>query len=489
MRRASARCCARPWPSESRRPRARERSPWTCSPSAAVRSCERTSLGVAVDLVSSGEADAVVSAGNSGAFSRSRSSSCARSKGSRVRRSRPCGRRSTARRFCSTPGANVDCRPEWLEQFGIMGSAYAKAVLEHREPRVAVLSVGEERSKGNQLVARSGARCSRRRRSVSSATSKGANLPQRRRRDRRRRIRRKRRAQDRRRHDRRPRARDARALLGGNSLTKVGDGDARAGACSACAGSSTTKPTAARRCSGLRGNCIVTHGRSSRNAIKHAIKAAAEEVEHDVVGKSAELIAPHSDVADRQSRRRCSASTFICRSAPYICPYCDFAKWPMRVRARPLSGSALRRDRARVAREPAATIFLGGGTPNAYDAETIAAAVGRAARALRRARRSVSIEVNPELVREGDFAAVSRRRHHAALDRRAVIRAGRDRDARAQAHAEQMSSASSRRRALPGCVGFARFDVRGSGANAGRAGGARSSARSRSAWITFRPTG
>jgi fatty acid/phospholipid biosynthesis enzyme len=36
----------------------------------------------------------------------------------------------------------------------------------------------------------------------------------------------------------------------------------------------------------------VTHGRSSRNAIKHAIKAAAEEVEHDVVGKISELIAP-----------------------------------------------------------------------------------------------------------------------------------------------------------------------------------------------------
>jgi len=44
---------------------------------------------------------------------------------------------------------------------------------------------------------------------------------------------------------------------------------------------------------GLRGNCIVTHGRSSRNAIKHAVGAAVQEVQHDVVGRISELIAPH----------------------------------------------------------------------------------------------------------------------------------------------------------------------------------------------------
>jgi glycerol-3-phosphate acyltransferase PlsX len=44
---------------------------------------------------------------------------------------------------------------------------------------------------------------------------------------------------------------------------------------------------------GLRGNCIVTHGRASRNAIKHAIRAAAEEAENDVVGKITELVKPH----------------------------------------------------------------------------------------------------------------------------------------------------------------------------------------------------
>ena len=94
-------------------------------------------------------------------------------------------------------GANVDCRPEWLEQFGVMGSAYAKAVLDIPEPRVAVLSVGEERSKGNQLVFEAARlleaapdQLHRQRRGTRS-------LPQRRRRDRRRRVRRQRRAQDR----------------------------------------------------------------------------------------------------------------------------------------------------------------------------------------------------------------------------------------------------------------------------------------------------
>lgn len=92
---------------------------------------------------------------------------------------------------------------------------------------------------------------------------------------------------------------------------------------------------------------------------------------------------------------------------PYLCPYCDFAKWPYR-------GSAAKRYLealdAEIAREPqtvATTIFFGGGTPNAYDAGTLAALLARL-----RARfapvegtlAEVSTELNPELVRPGDFA-------------------------------------------------------------------------------------
>lgn len=49
-------------------------------------------------------------------------------------------------------GANADCRPEYLAQFALMGAVYARAVLECREPRVALLSNGEEPGKGNALV-------------------------------------------------------------------------------------------------------------------------------------------------------------------------------------------------------------------------------------------------------------------------------------------------------------------------------------------------
>ncbi|HVO29298.1 MAG TPA: phosphate--acyl-ACP acyltransferase, partial [bacterium] len=49
-------------------------------------------------------------------------------------------------------GANVDCRPEWLEQFAGMGSAYARTVLKIAAPRVGVLANGTEDGKGNELV-------------------------------------------------------------------------------------------------------------------------------------------------------------------------------------------------------------------------------------------------------------------------------------------------------------------------------------------------
>jgi glycerol-3-phosphate acyltransferase PlsX len=49
-------------------------------------------------------------------------------------------------------GANVDCRPEWLVQFAQMGAAYFGQRYGKPEPRVAILSVGEEASKGNALV-------------------------------------------------------------------------------------------------------------------------------------------------------------------------------------------------------------------------------------------------------------------------------------------------------------------------------------------------
>jgi oxygen-independent coproporphyrinogen-3 oxidase len=90
---------------------------------------------------------------------------------------------------------------------------------------------------------------------------------------------------------------------------------------------------------------------------------------------------------------------------PYICPYCDFAKWPHRRSASDRYLRALESEIAATEPVPAATLFFGGGTPNAYDATELAGLIGRL-----RERFSlpdgaeISVEVNPELVREGDFA-------------------------------------------------------------------------------------
>ena len=91
---------------------------------------------------------------------------------------------------------------------------------------------------------------------------------------------------------------------------------------------------------------------------------------------------------------------------PYICPYCDFAKWPMQRTRAARYLQALQAEIAAMRSEPAATLFYGGGTPNAYAAGEIATLT----RTLRErfmlaGTPEISIEVNPELVGEVDFPA------------------------------------------------------------------------------------
>jgi oxygen-independent coproporphyrinogen-3 oxidase len=92
---------------------------------------------------------------------------------------------------------------------------------------------------------------------------------------------------------------------------------------------------------------------------------------------------------------------------PYLCPYCDFAKWPLR---RSAAERYLRALDAEIDREPqaeAGTIFLGGGTPNTYSANDISALIGRLRNRfdVRGSMREISIEVNPELVTAADMVA------------------------------------------------------------------------------------
>jgi len=115
----------------------------------AMRNARGTSLGEAVELVRNGEADAVLSAGNSGAFLaialiRLRTiSGIARPAIAAVLPSR-----GGPVVLCDA-GANVDCRPEWIAQFALMGDVYARVALGVERPRVGIVSIGEERSKGN----------------------------------------------------------------------------------------------------------------------------------------------------------------------------------------------------------------------------------------------------------------------------------------------------------------------------------------------------
>lgn len=110
------------------------------------------SIRVCFDQVKAGQADAVVSAGHSGATLAVGSVVLGRISG--VQRPGIAGILPTAkgRTILIDVGANVDCRPGFLFQFGVMAHAMAQTIYNIQEPRVALLSIGEEDSKGNSLV-------------------------------------------------------------------------------------------------------------------------------------------------------------------------------------------------------------------------------------------------------------------------------------------------------------------------------------------------
>ncbi|MDK2970982.1 MAG: phosphate acyltransferase [Candidatus Sumerlaeota bacterium] len=112
----------------------------------------QSSLAVATDLVKRGEADALVSAGNTGAVLAHTLLSW---------RTLPHIKKPAIATYLPTAhkdvividaGANVDCKPHQLVHFAIMGSVYAQYVLKREAPRVGLLSNGEEETKGNEVV-------------------------------------------------------------------------------------------------------------------------------------------------------------------------------------------------------------------------------------------------------------------------------------------------------------------------------------------------
>jgi len=110
------------------------------------------SMAVGLDLVKRGEGSAFVTAGNTGGAMFNGLRTLGRIKG--VLRPGLTALFPTKTGHCVVCdiGANADCRPEFLVQFAIMGSLYAQKMLNLPNPRVGLLSNGEEGMKGNQLV-------------------------------------------------------------------------------------------------------------------------------------------------------------------------------------------------------------------------------------------------------------------------------------------------------------------------------------------------
>jgi glycerol-3-phosphate acyltransferase PlsX len=119
---------------------------------AAVRRKPHASISVAADLVARGDADALFSAGHTGATVMATHAAFGMITGV----DRPALATTIPTRGGTAvlldAGANVECRPQHLLQFAIMGAVYARVALGAERPRIGLLSIGEEETKGNELT-------------------------------------------------------------------------------------------------------------------------------------------------------------------------------------------------------------------------------------------------------------------------------------------------------------------------------------------------
>ncbi len=125
-------------------------------PALAMRNKKDSSMRVSVDLVKAGEAQAAVSAGNTGALMAISRFVLKTLPG--IDRPAICSTLPTLRgqTHVLDLGANVDCSPEHLLQFGIMGAMLVAAVEHNERPSVGLLNIGEEDIKGNETVKQAG---------------------------------------------------------------------------------------------------------------------------------------------------------------------------------------------------------------------------------------------------------------------------------------------------------------------------------------------
>jgi len=121
-------------------------------PVVALRKKKDSSVGRAAELVSNGEADALISLGNTGGLFAAATFKVGRIPGV----DRGCISAVIPRQgnefVLLDAGANVECKPIHLAQFAVMGNVYSREILKRKNPRVGVLSIGTEDSKGNELT-------------------------------------------------------------------------------------------------------------------------------------------------------------------------------------------------------------------------------------------------------------------------------------------------------------------------------------------------
>lgn len=122
------------------------------APTMAIRRKKDSSLVVALNLVKSGEADAIVSAGSTGALLTGALLIVGRLEGVERPALGTCLPTKTGFSFLLDSGANVDCKAKYLEQFAKMGSVYVENMFGIKDPKVALVNIGAEKEKGNALT-------------------------------------------------------------------------------------------------------------------------------------------------------------------------------------------------------------------------------------------------------------------------------------------------------------------------------------------------
>lgn len=121
-------------------------------PASALRKKKDSSIARAAELVSEGQADALVSLGNTGGIFAAATFKIGRIDGVERGCIATVIPRQNNEFVLLDAGANIECKPFHLAQFAVMGNVYSREVLKKKNPRVGILSIGTEDSKGNELT-------------------------------------------------------------------------------------------------------------------------------------------------------------------------------------------------------------------------------------------------------------------------------------------------------------------------------------------------